>query len=558
MNLDELKLFELLQVDESAGTIHFKNRRLLIFDADAMGFLRKELIASLGVDRARRLLTRFGYASGYRDALTSKELFAWKTDEQWWAAGPRLHALEGIVHARPLRSDIDKERGVFEIEVEWLNSYEAEQHLAHVGKSDSPVCWTLTGYASGHSSAVFGGEVLYIEKECVGRGDRRCLVVGRAACEQSDEIRASMEHYKGENFGAEIQRLLDELEQRSKDLAQQQEKVRALESQIVSLQEATREEYNFEEMIGASPSFRKAVKDVERVAQSGTTVLIYGETGTGKELIAHAIHVRSSRKNRPVVTVNCAALPAGLVESELFGSEKGAFTGALQRKFGRFELANGGTIFLDEVGELPLETQAKFLRVLQEGAFERLGGSQTIKVDVRVLAATNQPLERLVAEGKFRSDLFYRLNVFPISIPALRDRGDDIVLLTNYFAQKFRSRFKKKISSMDQRSLERLRNYHWPGNVRELEHVIERAVLLVEGEVLTVDFPLSKAELSIVSAVGTSPSGKLLALDEMERAYIEEVLRRTGGLVAGKGGAAEILGLPPSTLRGRMRKLGLK
>jgi transcriptional regulator with GAF, ATPase, and Fis domain len=417
------------------------------------------------------------------------------------------------------------------------------------------VCWTLTGYGSGHASAVYGSEVCCFEKECVGKGDERCLVVARAADDLTDEMRALVEDYRPDNVNAEFQRLLNELEQREKEMAAQEEKVKALESHVLYLQEAVREEYNFEAMVGASPAFKRVVQDVEKVAASDSTVLICGETGVGKELIAHALHARSARNQRPLITVNCAALPAGLVESELFGHEKGAFTGAFQRKLGRFQLADGGTIFLDEVGELPLETQAKFLRVLERGEFERVGGTQTIKVDVRVLAATNQPLERLVAEGNFRSDLFYRLNVFPITPPPLRERREDIALLTNYFAQKFRIRLKKNISSIDSASLERLRTYDWPGHVRELEHVIERAVLLAEGEVLSVDLPLGRDERS---GPGATPAPlRLRTMEEMERDYIAEVLQRAQGAIAGKGGAAELLGLPPSTLRNRMKKLGL-
>ncbi len=557
MNPSELKLLELLKADEESGVIRFKHRRMLIFDADALGLLRKELIETLGLERARRLLTRFGYACGYRVALTSKELFHWQSDADWWAAGPRLHTLEGIVQVRALRSHMDKSMGIFEVEAEWLHSYEAEQHLKHIGQNDSPVCWTLTGYASGHASAVFGSEVCCFEKECAGKGEARCLVVARAATALTDEMRAHIEYHRPDNIDAEFQRLLNELERREKEMAAQEEKAKALESLVLYLQEAIKEEYNFEEMVGASPAFRKVVREVEKVAASDSTVLICGETGTGKELIAHALHARSARNQQPLITVNCAALPAGLVESELFSHEKGAFTGALQRKLGRFQIADRGTIFLDEVGELPLETQTKFLRFLQQGEFERLGGTQTLKVDVRVLAATHQPLERLVAEGKFRSDLFYRLNVFPIVLPPLRERREDIVLLTNYFAQKFRSRLKKNIFSIDSVSLERLRNYDWPGNVRELEHVIERAVLLAEGEVLTIDLPAGRQEGAVTSAHAAAAPMKLRTLEEMERDYIREVLRRTQGAIAGKGGAAEILGLPPSTLRHRIKKLGL-
>jgi transcriptional regulator with PAS, ATPase and Fis domain len=556
MKPGELRLLELLKADEESGVIRFKHRRMLIFDADAMGLLRKELVETLGLERARRILTRFGYACGYRDALTSKELFDWQSDDDWWAAGPRLHQLEGIVQARMLRSRMDRRRGILEAEAEWLHSYEAEQHLKHIGPSDSPVCWTLTGYAGGHVTAVFGSEVCAFETECIGKGDARCVVEARPASILSEETRALLEHHRPYNFEAEFQHLLNELERRSKELAAQEDRAKALESHVLYLQEAIKEEHNFEEMVGASPAFMKMIQDVDKVAGSDSTVLICGETGTGKELIANAIHARSPRNNRPFITVNCAALPAGLVESELFGHEKGAFTGAIQRKLGRFQVADGGTIFLDEAGELSLEMQMKFLRVLQQCEIERLGGTRAIKVNVRVLAATNQPLEQSVAEGKFRADLFYRLNVFPIMVPPLRERREDIVLLTHYFTQKFRSRMRKSISSIDSASLERLQNYDWPGNVRELEHVIERAVLLAEGEVLFVD-PLRREERPAMRAAAVAPT-QLRRLEEIERDYIGEVLRRTKGAIAGKGGAAEILGLPPSTLRDRIKKLGIK
>ncbi len=569
MQPEDLKLLELLQANEEAGTVYFKNRRMLIFDADAMGFLRKELIGILGIAAARRILAQFGYARGYRDALTLKESFDWKTPEDWWRAGTRLPALSGIVGVNPVLFEFDKDAGIFHAEGIWINSYEAEQHLKHIGESDTPVCWTLMGYAGGYSSAVLGSHVIYFETKCIGKGDERCYVVGRSMLnDQSETVQIATELYHIPDFDKElpkivadrsdIQSLIRELEDRSNALAEQEAKVLALESQVYYLQESINQNYKLEELVGVSPTFKQMMKDVEKVAPVDATVLITGETGTGKELIARAIHSRSLRRARPLITVNCAALPVGLVESELFGHEKGAFTGAVQRKLGRFELANNATIFLDEVGELPLETQAKFLRVLQQGEFERVGGTQTIKVDVRVLAATNQPLVRLVEEGKYRSDLYYRLDVFPINIPPLRERGDDIILLVNYFAQKFRAQFKKRISSISQASLERLQNYSWPGNVRELEHIIERAVLLAEGEVLTVDLPLGD---EISRAGGRNEPGqtaKLVTLEEMEREYIEQVLRRTNGMIAGRGGAAEILGLPASTLRSRMKKLGVR
>jgi transcriptional regulator with GAF, ATPase, and Fis domain len=274
-------------------------------------------------------------------------------------------------------------------------------------------------------------------------------------------------------------------------------------------------------------------------------------------MIALALHARSARQGQPLITVNCAALPTGLVESELFGHEKGAFTGAVQRRLGRFEAADGGTLFLDEIGDLPLEAQAKLLRVLEYGAFERLGSTHTITTNVRLVAATNQPLEQLVAEGNFRADLFYRVNVFPIHLPPLRERPEDIGLLAHYFAQKFRTQLKKQITAIDPRALAHLRAYQWPGNVRELAHLIERAVLLADGEVLTVDVPLSTGEFAAVGKRASVTAGAWATLHAMECAYIADVLRHTHGRIAGSGGAADILGLPASTLRHRLKKLGL-
>jgi transcriptional regulator with PAS, ATPase and Fis domain len=558
MNPDKLTLFQLLKADEAAGTIHFQHRRMLLMDADAMGLLRKELIETVGIDRARRILTRFGYACGYRDALTTKDWQVGETIADWWSLGPRLHTLEGMVRVRILNSRIDKASGVFDVDAEWVNSYEAEQHRTHLGVADSPVCWTLVGYATGHATAVFGRDVWCEEKECVEKGDARCLAIARAAHESGEQMRALKADDEEENIQAELGRLLEAFDRREKDLKRQEAKVSVLESQLMMLREAIKESAGAEEIVGTSAAFRKVMKEVERVALSDTTVLICGETGTGKDMIARALHAHSERKGRQFITVDCAALPASLVESELFGHEKGAFTGAVKQKLGRFEIANGGTIFLDEVGELPIETQVKFLRLLQRGEFERVGGTRTIKVDARVLAATNQQLDKLMAEGRFRQDLFYRLNTFTIHVPPLCERPDDIILLTHYFVERYSSRFKKEIASVDQRSLERLRQYHWPGNVRELEHIIERAVMLADEEVLTIDVPFTSRPHRPESITEQWEPRSLTTLSKMEQAYIEEVLRHTNGLIAGKGGAAEILGLPASTLRHRMKKLGLK
>ncbi len=330
------------------------------------------------------------------------------------------------------------------------------------------------------------------------------------------------------------------------------EKLKArYEAEAVYLQEEIKTEHNFEEIIGQSGPLRGLLRQIELVAPTEATVLIRGETGTGKELLARAVHDRSQRKDRPLVKVNCGAIPSGLVESELFGHEKGAFTGATQRRIGRFELAHGGTIFLDEVTELPLDTQVKLLRVLQEGEFERVGSSQTIKVDARVIAASNRNLQDVVKNGSFRADLFYRLNVFPLEVPALRERREDIPLLVNFFLSRFAKKLGKDLRGVAQRSMESLINYDWPGNIRELQNVVERAAVVASGAIVNVD-------VSLLRTQGATPESSIETLEEMERAHITRALKECNWLIQGKGGAATLLGINPSTLRSRMEKLGIK
>jgi formate hydrogenlyase transcriptional activator len=339
------------------------------------------------------------------------------------------------------------------------------------------------------------------------------------------------------------------------------------------LEEEIRSEFNFEEIIGDSPALKRALAQVELVAPAGTAVLVTGETGTGKELIARAIHNLSPRRERTFVKVNCAAIPGGLLESELFGHERGAFTGAITQKIGRFELADRGTLFLDEVADLPLELQPKLLRVLQEQEFERLGSNRTQRVDVRIVAATNGDLAKLVAERAFRSDLYYRLNVFPIHIPALRERPEDVPLLVRYFVQKFSRRLNKSVAYVPAEAMEALAGYSWPGNIRELENFIERAVLLSPGKELRVtiselksvpaatgagdDSPPSSSP-STFSTATASPGASISTLEDAERQHIMRALRQTEWRIAGPKGAAVLLGMKRTTLQARMRKLGIR
>jgi formate hydrogenlyase transcriptional activator len=309
-------------------------------------------------------------------------------------------------------------------------------------------------------------------------------------------------------------------------------------------------ETEFDGIVGSSAALRDFLDQVRMVAPTGATVLIGGETGTGKELIARAIHLKSVRRERPFVKVNCASIPADLLESELFGHERGSFTGAIAQRIGRFEAAHDGTLFMDEIGELPLHLQTKLLRALQEQEFERVGGSRTIQVDVRIVAATNRDLKAMVEEGKFRADLYYRLAVFPLNLPALRQRREDIPLLARYFVQKYARRMDRDIESIPTPALEALTNYDWPGNIRELQNVIERSVVLTSGPVLHVALP----ELSGQSAPWAPYVRTSNVTDISERARILHALREANGMVGGANGAAARLGLKRTTLQSRMRK----
>ena len=331
-----------------------------------------------------------------------------------------------------------------------------------------------------------------------------------------------------------------------------------LHAENVYLQEEIQGTHNFVEMVGTSPALLAALGKIEQVAPTDSTVLISGETGTGKELVARAIHSRSPRRDRPLVKVNCSAISAGLVESELFGHVKGAFTGALERRTGRFELADGGTIFLDEVGELPLETQVKLLRVLQEQEFEQVGSSKSIRVDVRVIAATNRNLDEAIRAGRFRADLYYRLNVFPLNVPPLRERMGDVRQLAMYFLSRFAKRFGKKVDAVSEETMERLVSYPWPGNIRELQNVIERAMILAHGPVLELDRELAPVGVGAGPAPAAAAVSAPGTLEDVERGHILAVLSQTAWVIGGPKGAARILNLHPNTLRSRMEKLGIK
>jgi DNA-binding NtrC family response regulator len=439
------------------GQIWLHEHRMLLVHAEAQALLRKELIDSLGLDRARGLLTRMGYASGVRDAELARNRSQDCSDAEAFMTGPQLHTLEGIVQVTPVRLELDRMAGRFYGEFLWENSWEGQWHRHHYGQHSEPVCWTQIGYACGYTSAFMGRPILYKEVECVGMGHNNCRIIGKPVEEWED----AAEHLRYFTPESIADQLID------------------LQTQVVQLRSTIGEKEKLPaDMIGISPGFKRAFDLLRQGAASHISVLLLGETGVGKELFARALHAMGARRDKPFIAVNCAAIPAELVEAELFGVERGAYTGAQAARAGRFERADGGTLFLDEIGDLPLSAQSKLLRVLQDGELERVGDHRVRRVDVRMVAATNADLHRLVKEGRFRSDLYYRLNPFQIQIPPLRERKEDISFLAKRFLEKHSAVHGKKLRGFTDKAKRALLTYQWPGNIRELQNMVERGVIL--------------------------------------------------------------------------------
>lgn len=460
-DFDELpELASRLHISFRSGRILLENQRMVLLHTRTLGSLRKEMVETLGLQRARGILTRMGYASGRRDAEMVREIMPNASDEEIMNLGPQLHSLEGIVDVKPIHFDIDIARGTFHGEFAWHDAYEAEVHLEHFGMHHEAVCWMQVGYASGYTSAVVRRPVIYREENCVGKGDGICRIVGYTVDEWPEDITEELKYF-------EPDRVADQIVE--------------LQTQVEHLRYSLDHEFTMGDMVGVSEAFRSTAEMIQKAAENVVTVLLLGETGVGKEMFARALHEMSPRANSAFVAVNCAAMPEELIESELFGVEKGAFTGAQQSRPGRFERAHGGTLFLDEVGELSMAAQAKLLRVLQEGEIERVGDIRTRHVNVRLIAATNTDLLQAVKTGRFRADLYYRLNIYPVLLPPLRERQEDIPLLVQRFLDKYNARHSKRITGVTDRSMNALQAYEWPGNIRELENMIERGVILVSN-----------------------------------------------------------------------------
>ena len=449
-------LLSLLRFNADSGHIWLDEHRMMLLHTRALAELRKELLDSLGVKRARGLLIRMGFASGQRDGeLAVKERRGGMPVEQAFMLGPQLHSIEGAVLVEKIHVELDMASKHFFGEFLWTNSWECEAHIADFGYGEDPQCWQQIGYASGYTSAFVGRLVAFKEIECRSMGDSQCRIVGQPAEDWHDD--EYVDYFRPQRIGEKLI-----------DFNIGLEHLRAVQP---------RREYD-NKLVGVSPGFRAAFDLLRSAANSAITVLLLGETGVGKEVFARWLHDNGPRASGPFIAVNCAAIPSELIEAELFGVEKGAYTGAHHARAGRFERAHNGTLFLDEAGDLPLATQVKLLRVLQTGEIERLGSEEPLKLNVRIVAATNVNLQQAMQAGKFRSDLFYRLNTFPITIPPLRERTADIAPLVQRFVDKFCELYGKKLRGLTDRALRDVLAHPWPGNIRELENVIERAVLL--------------------------------------------------------------------------------
>ena len=539
MKLDDLDLRELLQFDPKGGVIRFAGDRALILDAVALGLLRRTLIETVGEDAARGILTRFGYAHGYRTATTMKNAFPWDSDNEWRIAGGRLHKLQGLVVPAPANSPRTPGPAPF-VENVWLDSYEAEQHLIHVGRSDTPVCWAQCGFASGYLSYANQREIYCIEVKCRGRGDAVCHMVGRIREDWGDEIVPHLPYYEMSSVDQALERATKKLKAAERQLRTHREELATYRAQPEP-----------EGITAKSPAMEKVLELAHRVARVDSTVLVTGESGVGKERLARTIHDESTRAKRALVAINCGAMPENLLESELFGHIKGAFTGASQDRPGLFEEADGGTLFLDEIGEVSPGMQVKLLRALQEHEVRRVGDNKNRPVDVRVIAATNRHLADEVKAGRFRQDLYYRLRVIEISVPPLRERREDIVPLARILLASAAKRTKSKVTSFTAKAVEQLQRYSWPGNVRELENALERATVMATGTRIDVDdLP---AEIAHSTATSWVP-GDERSLADVEKGFILSVLEANGG---NRTKTAAHLKIAPATLYRKLAEYGV-
>ncbi|MDO9171971.1 MAG: sigma-54-dependent Fis family transcriptional regulator [bacterium] len=540
MRVEDLKISELVEFDSEGGLVRFANQRALIFDATAKGNLSKELIDHFGASTARAVLTRFGYVQGWRMATATQELFQWESETDWQEACGRIHMLGGMYHMGAGTPGSLTKDGLTVV-----GSYEAEQHLAHLGKSDTPVCWTICGIMSGYLSRSMDKEIYVLEERCVGRGDAVCHFLARTLEEWGDERSDELRFYHVENLKEWLEPSLHLI---TEDLKETERKLRVKKRVLARVAPDALDPLG---IIARSPAMRRVVDLARRIALVDSTVLITGESGTGKELISQLVHEQSTRASRPFIAVNCGAITESLLESELFGHARGSFTGAVQERPGLFEAANGGTLLLDEIGDVSPGMQVKLLRVLQEREIRRVGENKSRPVNVRVIAATNRELAADIAEGRFRKDLYYRLNVVQLHVPSLRDRREDILPLARILLAEAAKRMKRPVTGFVPRAADQLLRYDWPGNVRELENAIERAVALGSTNLVGYDdLPEEVRQAVPIPSV----TGPVRALEEIEKDYILAVLDLNEG---NQTRTAKQLDIGSATLSRKLRSWGV-
>jgi len=548
------------------GRIWLNDQRMILMHGNAFGALRRELIDSLGIEKARGLITRIGYLAGASDARISRE--RWPDADFATLYKAQLHSLEGMVRVEPVRFQFNTDRGHFDGEFLWHDSIEADEHISAYGIGTCPSCWSLVGYATGHGSTLLGHLLIARETNCRAMGDQVCRTICKSS-ELWDSIDEDMRFLNAEAF---VQ-------------APSSKDSKTFPISLGRFHDGQPTPLYNDSLVGVSAPFIAACHHIQRVAPTDATVLFTGETGVGKEIFANTVHRVSKRSEQPFVAVNCAAIPETLIESELFGIERGAYTGAVKSRPGRFERAEGGTLFLDEIGTLTYVAQGKLLRALQESEIERVGGERTIPVNVRVIAATNHDLRQAVRDGHFREDLFYRLNVFPIHLPPLRERRDDIPLLMNHFLNHYCKKHRRDIAGFSHQSVKALLHYGFPGNIRELQNLVERGVIyandggmielshmFISGEALPRDI------LSVVleGSVGTlsddnaktgivdtptslfrtllkwqSSTSGTISLEQLERNLVEETVAQCKGNLSA---AARLLGVSRAQVAYRCQK----
>jgi two-component system response regulator HydG len=541
MRAEDLDHDELLELDADRGLIRFAGQRALLIDAVAMGLLRKYLVENFGLTAARAVLTQFGFAHGWRMAEAMKAEFQWQNEEEWRSAGTRIHTLEGLFRVELGSLDPVAPRGST-----LIASYEAEQHLLHFGRTDTPACWTLSGLTSGYLSRITGKDIYVLEDRCLGKGDAACHLLGRTREEWGDEHAEELRFFDAKRLAecldVSLRRVTDTLKAAERKLTARR---RALVRVAPDVEEPLG-------IVAKSAPMRELVDLARRVAKVDSTTLITGESGSGKERIARLVHEESTRAAGPFIAVNCGAITETLLEGELFGHARGAFTGATQDRPGLFEAANSGTLLLDEVGEVSPAMQVKLLRALQEREIRRVGENRSRKVDVRILAATNRDLAHGVAGGAFRQDLYYRLKVVELHVPALRHRRDDLLPLARVLLADAALRMKRKIFGLSSTAADQLLRYEWPGNVRELENAMERAVALARGSRVELeDLPEDVRHAFPKPLVAR---GAVRPLQDVEKEYILAALELNGG---NQTHTADQLQIGSATLYRKLKSYGL-